>query len=173
MSIGAVMQDAMNQQVKHEFFSAYTYLSMAAYLESIHLPGSAHWMRVQAREEVKHAMKFFEHIIDRGGRVQLQPIDGPHVDFASPLDVFSKALEHERFITGRINALYAVAQQEQDFAAEGLLDWFVKEQVEEEKTVGQVVEDFRMVGDNRSALLLLDRELGARSAESDDEGDEA
>src|SRR5919202_1081446 len=104
--LGKTMQDAMNEQIKNEFYSAYQYLSMAAYCESINLPGFAHWMRAQSREETEHAMKFYDFILDRGGRVVLQAIEGPVVEFGSSLEVFEQALEHERKVTGMINDIY-------------------------------------------------------------------
>jgi ferritin len=156
------MQDAFNEQMKHEFYSSYLYLSMSAYCEASNLPGLAHWMRIQAREEAVHAMKIFDHLLDRGGRVQLQPISRPPTDFASARDVFEQAHRHEVEVTASINQLYGRAVDERDFASRVFLDWFVHEQVEEEKTSGLLGEQFRMIGDDRSALLLLDRELAQR-----------
>jgi ferritin len=156
------VQDAMNEQIKNELYSAYQYLSMAAYCESENLPGFAHWMRAQFREEMEHAMKFYDFILDRNGRVVLQAIDQPVVGFGSPLEVFEQALEHEREVTGMINDLYALAINENDYASQTFLQWFVTEQVEEEKNVGDVVETLKMVGDGSEALFLLDRELGRR-----------
>jgi len=159
------VQDKMNDQIKHELYSAYFYLSMAAYLESSSLPGAARWMRVQAQEELGHAMKFFEHIHDRGGRVTLQAIDQPPTQFNGLLDVFEKVLEHERKVTGLINDLYALAVQEKDYASQTFLQWFVDEQVEEEKNAELIVQQLKMIGDHRSALFMLDRHLGERGAE--------
>jgi ferritin len=156
------MQDAFNEQMKHEFYSSYLYLSMSAYCEASNLPGLAHWMRIQAREEAVHAMKIFDHLLDRGGRVQLQPIGRPPTDFASARDVFEQAHRHEVEVTASINQLYGRAMDERDFASRVFLDWFVQEQVEEEKSSGLLAEQFRMIGDDRSGLLLLDRELAQR-----------
>src|SRR5687768_16066736 len=128
------VQDAINQQIKHEFFSAYVYLSMSAYFESTNLPGFATWMRSQAQEEVTHGMKLFDFINDRGGRVVLHPIDGPPTDFKSPLEVFEQALKHEQAVTAMIHKLYEVAFKANDFATQVELQWFITEQVEEEKT---------------------------------------
>jgi ferritin len=156
------MQDALNEQMKHEFYSSYLYLSMSAYCETANLPGLAHWMRGQAREEVNHAMKIFDHLVDRSGRVLLQPISQPPADFKSPLDVFEHAHRHEKEVTASINRVYGLAVDEKDFASTVFLDWFVQEQVEEEKTSGLLAEQLRMVGDDRPGLLMLDRELGQR-----------
>ena len=158
--IGKAVQDAMNEQIKNELYSAYQYLSMAAYCESVNLPGFAHWMRVQAREETEHAMKFYDFILNRNGRVVLQAIEGPVVEFGSPLKVFEQALEHEEKVTAMINDLYGLAVRENDYASQAFLQWFVSEQIEEEKNAGDVVETLKMVGDKSEALFLLDRELG-------------
>jgi ferritin len=160
--LGEAVQDAMNEQIKNELYSAYQYLSMAAYCESVNLPGFARWMRIQAREETEHAMKFYDFILDRNGRVVLQAIEGPVVDFGSPLEVFEQALEHEQRVTAMINDLYGLAVRENDYASQTFLQWFVTEQVEEEKNAGDVVETLKMVGDRSEALFLLDRELGRR-----------
>jgi ferritin len=163
--LNQAVQDAMNEQIGNELFSAYQYLSMAAYCESENLPGFAHWMRSQAQEETVHAMKFYDFILERNGRVVLGAIDGPLVDFGSPLEVFQRALEHERKVTGMINDLYGLAARENDYASQTFLQWFVTEQVEEEKNAGDVVETLRMIGDGTETLFLLDRELGQRPTE--------
>jgi len=156
------LQDAMNSQIKHELYSAYFYLSMSAYFEANNLPGSARWMRLQAQEEQGHAMKFFDYIHDRGGQVVLQAIDQPPSDFKSPLDVFERTLAHEQKVTGLINSLYELAVNEKDFASQSFLQWFVDEQVEEEKNATQIVEMLRMIGDHKGNLLMLDHRLGER-----------
>ena len=160
--LSRTVQEAMNEQIKNEFYSAYQYLSMAAYCESANLPGFARWMRMQAREEVEHAMKFYDFILDRGGRVLLQALDQPVADFGSPLEIFEQALEHEQRVTAMINDLYGLAVKENDYASQTFLQWFVTEQVEEEKNAGDVVETLKMIGDKSEALFLLDRELGQR-----------
>ncbi len=167
MTLGAAVQEALNAQIKHEFDSAYIYLSMAAYCESANLPGCAHWLSVQAGEEVEHAMKFYAFIHDRGGRVQLRALDQPPTDFGSVLGVFEGALAHERKISGLINHLYGLAAREQDYASQAFLQWFVTEQVEEEKITSQVVERLKLAGDAKHALLLIDRELGERRDEEE------
>ena len=161
---GAV-RDAINEQIKHEFYSAYMYLSMAGSFGVANLPGFGHWMRKQYEEETGHALKFFDFLLDRGESVQLLPLEGPPHAFRSPLDTFEQALEHEKEITSRIHELYDLSVQEGDYPAQVLLNWFVTEQVEEEKNAGAVVETLQMVGDKSEALFLLDRELGRRRAE--------
>jgi ferritin len=156
------IQDAINAQIKREMESAYIYFSMAAYFDSVNLPGFAHWMKMQFQEEQTHAFKFYDYIYDRGGRVVLQAIDQPPVEFQSPLDAFEKTLAHEEKVTGHINDLYALAVEEKDFATQIILQWFVEEQVEEEKTAGDIVDVLKRIGDNDHALIMLDRELGQR-----------
>ncbi len=163
--LGAEIQDAMNEQIKNELYSAYQYLSMAAYCESANLPGFASWMRAQAREETEHAMKFYDFVLDRSGRVVLRGIEGPVVEFGSPLEVFERALGHEQKVTAMITDLYGLAIREIDYASQALLQWLVTEQVEEEKNTGDVVETLKMIGDKSEALFLLDRELGQRRVE--------
>ncbi|MDP9374829.1 MAG: ferritin [Chloroflexota bacterium] len=165
MTLSPAVQEALNAQIKHEFDSAYIYLSMAAYCESANLPGFAHWLGVQAREEVEHAMKFYAFIHDRGGRVQLRALDQPPTEFGSILGVFEQALAHERKISGLINQLYGLAAGEQDYASQAFLQGFVTEQVEEEKITSQVVERLKLAGDSTHALLLVDREVGERQGE--------
>ena len=160
--LGKEILDAMNEQMKNEFYAAYQYLSMAAYCESENLPGFARWMRTQAQEETQHAMKFYDFILDRNGRVVLQAVEEPVVEFGSPLEVFERALEHEQRVTAMINDLYGLAVRENDYASQTFLQWFVTEQVEEEKNAGDVVETLKMIGDRSEALFLLDRELGRR-----------
>jgi len=160
--ISPTIQNAINDQIKHEFFSSYLYLSMSAYFETLSLPGFASWMRVQSQEEHEHAMKFFDFLNDRGGSVELQALDQPPGEFQSPLDVFEQALAHERKVTSLIHRLYELALKENDYATQTLLQWFITEQVEEEKNAGQIVEQLKMTGGEPSALLLLDRDLAGR-----------
>ena len=168
--LGTAVEEAMNEQIKNELFSAYQYLSMAAYCESENLPGFAKWMRAQSREETEHAMKFYDFILERSGRVVLHGIEGPVVEFGSPLEVFQQALEHERKVTAMINDLYGLSARESDYASQTFLQWFVTEQVEEEKNAGDVVETLKMIGDKSEALFLLDRELGLRRVEEQSAG---
>jgi ferritin len=162
MELSKKMQDAINDQIREELASAYIYLSMAAYCESLNLPGFAHWMREQTKEETEHAMKFFEYVHDRGGRVTLQAIPQPPAEFKGPLGVFEKTLEHEKYITGCIHNLYAMAIDEKDFASTGLLQWYVDEQVEEEKNASTILEMLKMIGDHKQGLMMLDRQLAER-----------
>lgn len=162
--IGKKMKEALNEQIKYELESAYLYLAMVAYFESISLEGMAQWMRVQSKEEVEHAMKFFDHINERSGHVELLSIAQPKKKWSSPLEAFKAAYEHEQFITGKINELVKIAAEETDHAAGILLQWFVSEQVEEEASTSRVVDMLERIGDSGHGLLLLDRELGTRTA---------
>lgn len=167
-SLSKPVQDALNDQINNEFFASYTYLSMSAYFEATNLPGFATWMRGQSQEEVAHGMKLFDFVNDRGGRVVLKAIEGPPVDFKSPQDVFEHALKHEQKVTGMINSLYECAAKANDFATQVALQWFITEQVEEENTADSIVEQLKMIGGDRPALLMLDRELGARRGGGED-----
>lgn len=162
--ISKTVQDAINSQINMEFVSSYIYLSMSAHFESENLPGFAKWMFIQGEEERTHAMKLFNFIIDRGGRVALQAIAQPPVDFGSPLEVFQKALGHEQKVSASINSLYGLAMKEGDYAAQVMLQWFVNEQVEEEKNATAIVEQLKRIGNDGPALIMLDREMGTRTA---------
>ena len=162
--LNQAVQDAMNEQIKNELFSAYQYLSMAAYCESESLPGFAHWMRAQAQEETVHAMKFYDFILERNGRVVLGPIDGPLVEFGSPLEVFQSALEHERKVTGMIHDLYGLAVRENDYASQAFLQWFVTEQIEEVSSMDQLLRMIQRAGE--SGLLVVEQFLGAGAGEA-------
>lgn len=165
MALSTRMQDALNQQLMRELYSAYLYLSMAAYFESLNLSGFAHWMEVQAREEVSHALRFYRQLCDRNGRVLLQAIAQPPATFKNPLEVLEQVQRHETMVTEEIQKLYALAAEEKDYTSQTFLHWFLTEQVEEEKQSTQLLERLRLAGDDRSALLVLDREMGARTAE--------
>lgn len=160
--ISEQMQDAINEQINKELYSEYLYLSMAAYFEAQNLPGFANFFVVQAQEERFHAMKFYKFLNDRGGRVILKAIDQPMVDFDSPLQVFEESYKHEQFVTRRIHDLVDVAMAEKDHATMSFLNWFVDEQVEEEATFDELVNKLKMVDGKGHALLMLDKELGAR-----------
>lgn len=163
--LNPTVQQALNDQVQKELHSAYIYLSMAAYFEAENLAGAAHWMRNQAAEEQAHAMKIFDFIIDRGGRVALQAIDAPPADFASPLAVFQASYAHEQKVTKSIHDLYALAVKEGDYPTQVMLQWFIDEQVEEEKNASAIMAQLQMVGDSPAALLMIDRQLAARSGD--------
>lgn len=160
--IGKKVNEAFNEQIMHEYFSAYLYFQMAAYLHSEGLDGMAHWMRVQTIEETIHGTKFFDHILERGGKVELLAIEKPQATWASPLEAFKAAMAHERFITGKINELVAIAAKENDFASRTMLQWFVDEQIEEESNAEKNVRNLEMVGGSGQGLMMLDREMGAR-----------
>ena len=166
MLLGKMVSNAMNEQIKNELYSAYQYLAMSAHFESVNLPGFAQWMRVQSKEEIEHALKFYDFIQARQSRVLLQAIDQPVNEFGSPLKVFEQALAQEQEATSQINELYELAVSEGDYASLTFLQWFVTEQVEEEKNVGDVVETLKMVGEQSEALFLLDRELSKRENEA-------
>jgi len=155
----------INEQVKNEFYAAYFYLSVSSYFEAKPLTGFAHWMKVQSQEEVSHAMKFFNFLLQHGSRVSLLSIDQPPSDFESPLDAFSQALQNEKRVTSQIHHLYALALEEQNADAQVLLQWFIEEQVEEEESVGEVIEELKRVGEDADALLQLNKTLGTRDAD--------
>jgi len=160
--ISKAMQEAIHEQIKNELYSAYLYLAMSAQFEAESLPGFARWMRVQAKEETEHAMKFFDYVNDRGGRVFLKAIDAPPLEFGTPLEVFRKVLEHEQKVTSMINQLYALALKENDYASQVALQWFVSEQVEEEKNAALIIEQLKMFEEHKSGILQLDHQLGKR-----------
>lgn len=157
------IEAAFNDQIKYELESAYIYLAMAAYFEDQGLEGMARWMRAQTQEEVTHAMRFYKHIAERGGRVRLQKIAEPPHDWESALEAFKAADKHEQFITGRINELVKLGREAKDYASESLLQWFVDEQVEEEESTARVVQQLKVVGEDGRGILMIDRELGQRS----------
>lgn len=157
------LESAINDQIQRELASAYIYLSMAAYFEANTLPGFANWMRIQFHEEQAHAFKFFDFVYDRGGEVKLQPIEGPPTEFKSAIDVFEQTLAHEQKVTGHINDLYTLAVEERDYPSQTLLQWFIDEQVEEEKNAGDILDMLKMIQGNPHAMLMLDRELGSRA----------
>jgi ferritin len=160
--LSKAMQEAINEQINAELYSAYLYLSMAAYAEAGGLPGFAHWMRLQSQEEVEHALKFYGYVNERGGRVALKAIEQPPLEFEGARHVFEQTLEHERKVTGLIHALYERAVKESDYPTQVLLHWFIKEQVEEESTAEQILSTLEKIGDEGQALVMLDRQLGQR-----------
>jgi ferritin len=161
--ISKKIEEAFNKQINAELYSSYLYLSMSTYFESLSLHGFAGWMRVQAQEEVVHAMKFYSFIVQRGGRVALKGIDAPPVEWASSLAAFEEAYKHEQHVTSLINTLVNLAGEEKDHASNPFLQWFVKEQVEEEASADEIVQQLRMVKDSAGAFIMLDKEMGKRS----------
>ncbi len=157
------IEDAFSEQVKFELESAYIYLAMAAYFDAEGFEGMGRWMRAQVQEEVTHAMRFYKHIVERGGRARLHALAMPAQDWQSPLGAFQAAYEHEQFITAKIDGLVKLAQAEGDHASRTLLQWFVDEQVEEEASTSKVVQDLKLVGSDGRGILMLDRELGQRT----------
>jgi ferritin len=163
MRVSAKMEKALNRQLNRELYSAYLYLGMSSYFESVNLKGFASWMRVQAQEEMIHAMKFFSYIIQKGGKALMQDIEAPGNDWKTTVDVFEKSLEHEQLVTSLINELVNLAVIEKDHATNTFLQWFVNEQVEEESSFDEVLQKLKLLGkDTGGGLFLLDRELGTR-----------
>jgi ferritin len=156
------IERAINKQINAELWSAYLYLSMSAYFESISLGGFANWMRIQAQEEVSHAMRFYNYVVERGGRVKLLPIEAVKIDWKSPLDAFEETYKHEQKVTGLINDLVNMSTAEKDHATVNMLQWFVDEQVEEESSADEIVQKLKLIGKNGSGLFMIDRELGQR-----------
>ena len=156
-------QGAINEQIKNELYSAYLYLSMSAYFESINLTGFANWMRVQAQEEQAHAMKLYDYIHETNGRVTLTTIDTPQSQWSSPLEAFEHVSKHEQKVTGLINDLVNLAVTEKDHATNNFLQWFVAEQVEEESSADAIVQKLKLLGDARGAIFMLDQQLGTRT----------
>jgi ferritin len=156
------MEKALNKQINEEYFSAYLYLSMAAYFDSINLTGFSNWMRVQSQEEMSHVMKFFDFVIERGGRVHLDAIKKPDIEWASPLAAFEDAYKHECFISGCINDLVTLSLEANDHATDNFLQWFVSEQVEEEASADAIVQKLKLVGDNGPGIFMIDQEMATR-----------
>ncbi len=164
--LSPAIQEALNKQINHEFYSSYFYLSVSAYFESLNLQGFAHWMRLQSQEEQAHGMRLFDYLHDRNGHGTLEAIAQPPGEFQSPVDAFQQALQHEDHVTGTINRFYELAVQEKDYAMQVELQWFISEQVEEEKQARQILDQLKMIGDQGTALYLLDKELGERESDN-------
>ena len=156
------LENAFNDQINKEFYSAYLYLAMQTKFEEMNLAGFVNWFDIQVKEEQAHGMGMFDYVHERGGRVELGAIDKPEVKGSTPLEIFTQVLEHEEYVTSRINALMDVAEEVKDRAALSFLNWYLKEQVEEEASVGGVLQTLKLIGDDKKALLLLDKDLGAR-----------
>lgn len=155
---------ALNEQIKHEFYSSFIYLSVASYFENIPLDGFAKWFRKQAQEEHEHAMKIYNYIIDRNVHVDLQPIDKPPVQFNSIESIFELALKHEKKVTQWIYQIYELAVQEKDHATHVFLQWFIMEQVEEEKNAQDNLDQIKFIGDDKAALFVLDQNFGKKAS---------
>ena len=160
--IGKKMEKALNEQVNAEMYSAYLYLSMESYFKSLNLNGFANWMRVQTQEEMTHAMKIYDYIIERGGRVLLKAIEGPKTEWESPLDVMKAVSKHEQKVTSLINKLVDLAIEEKDHATNGFLQWFVNEQVEEESSADELVQKLKLMENAPGGMFMLDKELSLR-----------
>jgi ferritin len=160
--ISKKMEKMINEQINHEMYSAYLYLSMSAYFEGKNLPGFANWMYVQYQEETFHAMKFFKYILDRGGRIELEAIAGPEKEWPSPLAVFEATYKHELKVTSLIHALVDLAITEKDHASNALLQWYVTEQVEEEANDTKIIDRLKRIGNAEGGLYMLDAELAKR-----------
>jgi ferritin len=163
--LSKAVQDALNEQIKQETYSSYLYLAMSSYCHSTGFHGFAQWLRVQSGEESGHAHKIFDFVNERGGRAMLKAIEQPPVNYPSPVDCMEKAYDHEQKISGMINRLYELAQKEKDYPTQVFLQWFVKEQVEEEQNVAQILEQIKLVGKQGPSLFLVDRALAARKGD--------
>lgn len=156
------MEEELNDQIVREMFSSNLYLSMSSYFESTNLRGFANWMRIQAQEEFAHTMKFYEYILDRGSRAIIGQIEAPNSHWENVIDVYSEVLGHERAVTASINNLVKIAREENDFATDNFLQWYIAEQVEEEANVSDVLEQLKMIDGKGAGLFILDRELKQR-----------
>ncbi len=161
--ISEKLQEAFNEQINKELYSEYLYLAMKVYFQEQNLQGFVNWFDVQVQEEHAHAMGMFDYLNERGGKIDLRAIEKPVVEGNTPLEIFEHVLRHEEYVTSRINHLMDVAEEVRDRAAMHLLDWYLKEQVEEESNVGGVLATLRLIGEDKHALLMLDRELAART----------
>ncbi len=162
--LSKAMQDAINEQIKNELYSAYLYLAMSNYYEEKNLGGFANWLKVQFHEEQGHALKFMEYIQERGGQVVLKAIDQPPSSFGTNMEVFQQVLEHEKKVTAWIYKLYELALKENDYPTQLMLQWFINEQVEEEKNASDIVATLGMIDAHDTAVLMLDHDLGHRKA---------
>ena len=160
--INEKMTQALNSQIQAELYSSYLYLSMSAHFQAVNLSGLAHWFRIQAQEELAHSVKFFDYLNERSGRVILQAVQAPPVEWSSPIDAFEAVFEHEQKVTGLINDLMDIAIETRDHAARSFLQWFVDEQVEEEAAVEDILAKLKLVGGGGHGLYMIDQELGQR-----------
>lgn len=167
MQIDDNVRNAFNAQTTREVQAAYNYLAMAGWFESNGYPGFARWMQLQSEEEWEHAKRMFQFVLDRGGVTALGELSAPRASFGSVLEVFQAGLDQERAVSGHIKDLYGLAVDARDFASVPLLDWFISEQIEEEASFGQIVDDVQRAGDDAQAMLILDRELGSRGGSAE------
>ncbi len=165
MNLNQKVAEALNKQINNELHASYTYLAMAAYFEGQDLPGFANWFRGHYAEEGQHAMRIFDFISKRGGRIELDGISKPQADYASPVDVLEQALAHEKTVTGQINALFELAHEVKEYSTQNMLNWFLAEQIEEEDLFASILDQTKAANGDRWNLLLLDKELGNRGAE--------
>jgi len=156
------IEQAINKQINAELWSGYLYLSMSTYFHSINLDGFATWMRVQAQEELAHAMRFYDHVVERGGRVKLTSIEAVPTEWKSPLHAFEETYAHEQKVTGLINNIMKQAVDEKDYATMNMLQWFIDEQVEEEASADEILQKLKLIGNEGSGLFMIDRELAQR-----------
>ena len=161
--LSKTLEKALNEQINNEYYSAFLYLSMASNFENINMLGMANWMRMQYEEEIMHAIKIFDMIIGMEGQVVLKQVDSPPTNFDSVLSVFEQTLDHERNVTKMINDIYSIARKESNYAVQSALQWFIDEQVEEEKSVLEIVNQLKIIGDETTPLLMLDSKLGSRT----------
>ncbi|HQQ78583.1 MAG TPA: ferritin [Thermoanaerobaculia bacterium] len=161
--ISPTMQDALNAQINSEQYSAQLYLAMSAHCATKSFKGFAHWLRIQASEETAHAAKLIQFLLDRAGRLQLRPIPAPPAEFGTVIEVFEKTLEHEKAVTAKISALFDLARKEGDYASEITLQWYVTEQVEEEATISEIVDQLHAIGAAGGAIWYLDSRMGKRA----------
>jgi ferritin len=161
------VEAAINDQIAKEFYASHLYLSMAAWFEDQNLPGFGHWMRMQSSEEHGHAMRLFDYLIDAGGRVRLAGVAEPPTDFKGPMQIMQESLKHEQKVTASIRKLYELADKDKDYATQLHLQWFITEQLEEEKQAGDIIARLKLAGNNPAALLMVDGELGGRAPEAE------
>lgn len=161
--INAKLEEEFNIQINKELYSEYLYMAMKTYFESINLTGFVNWFEVQMQEEHAHAIGMYNYMNERGGKIDLRAIDKPIVEGNSPLTIFEQVLKHEQFVTSRINTLMDVAEEVKDRAALSFLDWYLKEQVEEEANVGKVLATLKLIGDDKKGLLMFDKDLATRT----------
>ena len=160
--LSKAIQDAINNQINKELYSSYLYLAMSSHFAEANLSGFSSWMRVQSGEEYGHAMKFYGYVIERNGHVELDAIDKPQTKFKSPTEVFKQVLEHEQKVTAMITKLYELAVKEKDYPSQIMLQWFITEQVEEERNAGDILEQLKMIGESPVSIIMMDRQLAAR-----------